>query len=177
MIRVAGFHGKTPLIEFLRKGRDVTNITGEKLHVNQIIQAMDQARSATTVAVRHFQACADLAKSRYAFMVEIDGAPLDKESLAHLLERIDAELCALNVEYAQKRESQRLRPPVLCLMRPGWFERKANSAVERGGRDAQFKAKLLSDAPDDLSEVLFVIDNGDSTAKGSIRRNVDFPPR
>jgi hypothetical protein len=62
-------------------------------------------------------------------------------------------------------------------MRPGWFERKANSAVERGGRDAQFKAKLLSDAPDDLSEVLFVIDNGDSTAKGSIRRNVDFPPR
>jgi hypothetical protein len=177
LIRVAGFHGKTPLIEFLRKGRDVTNITGEKLHVNQVIQAMDQARIAATVAIRHFQACADLAQSRYAFMVEIVGAPLDKESLAHLLERIDAELCALNVEYAQKRESERLRPPVLCLMKPGWFERKANSAVERGGRDAQFKAKLLSDAPVDSSEVLFVIDNGDSTAKASIHRDVDFTPR
>jgi hypothetical protein len=81
------------------------------------------------------------------------------------------------VEYAQKRESQRLRPPVLCLMKPGWFERKANSAVERAGRDVQFKAKLLSDAPEDSSEVLFVIDNGDSTAKASIRRNLDFPPR
>ena len=177
LIRVAGFHGKTPLIEFLRKGRDVTNITGEKLHVNQVIQSMDQACIATTVAVRHFQACADLAKSRYAFMVEIEGAPLDKESLAHLLERIDAALCALNVEYAQKRESQRLRPPVLCLMKPGWFERKANSAVQRGGRDIQFKAQLLSDAPEDPSEILFVVDHGDSKVKAAEPSDVNVPSR
>jgi hypothetical protein len=73
VIRVAGFHGKTPLVEFLRKGRDVTNITGEKLHVNHVIQAMEQAQRATGAVVRHFRAFADMENSRYAFMVECDG--------------------------------------------------------------------------------------------------------
>ncbi len=43
VVRVAGFFNRTPLIEFVRKGRDVTNITGEKLHVNQVIEAMAQS--------------------------------------------------------------------------------------------------------------------------------------
>ena len=49
VVRVTGFYKRTPLIEFVRKGRDVTNITGEKLHVNQVIQAMEQAQRATGI--------------------------------------------------------------------------------------------------------------------------------
>ncbi len=68
VVRVAGFFNRTPLIEFVRKGRDVTNITGEKLHVNQVIQAMAQAQSAADIAVQHFRACADVERSLYAFL-------------------------------------------------------------------------------------------------------------
>ena len=77
VVRVAGFYKRTPLIEFVRKGRDVTNITGEKLHVNQVIQAMAQAQTAAGIAAQHYRAFADVAQSRYAFMVEFDGAMPD----------------------------------------------------------------------------------------------------
>ena len=157
VVRVAGFYNRTPLIEFVRKGRDVTSITGEKLHVNQVIQAMTQAQSAAGIAVQHFRACADVEKSLYVFSVELDGVTPSRESVSRLLHELDAGLQELNLEYAQKRESRRLGPPVLCVMKPGWFERKANSTLQRGGRDVQFKAQLLSTMPEDPDEIQFVV--------------------
>ena len=159
VIRVAGFHGKTPLVEFLRKGRDVTNITGEKLHVNHLIQAMEQAQRATGAVVRHFRAFADVENSRYAFMVECDGAKADDATLSHLLAALDACLFEINVEYADKRKSARLRAPVLCVMKHGWYERKTGVALRAGARDVQFKAQLLSVTPEDPSEIMALLQN------------------
>jgi hypothetical protein len=157
VVRVAGFYNQTPLIEFVRKGRDVTNITGEKLHVNQVIQAMAQAQNAAGMAVQHFRACADAEESLYSFFVELDGAMPAQERLMQLLQELDASLRALNVEYAQKRESRRLAAPVLCVMKSGWFQRKANAALEPGTRDVQLKAQLLSATPEEASEIQFVV--------------------
>ena len=157
VVRVGGFFNRTPLIEFVRKGRDVTNITGEKLHVNQVIQAMTQAQSAAGIAVQHFRACADAEESLYSFFVELDGAMPAQERLMQLLQELDASLRALNVEYAQKRESRRLAAPVLCVMKSGWFQRKANAALEPGTRDVQLKAQLLSATPEEASEIQFVV--------------------
>jgi len=158
VIRVADFHGRTPLIEFLRKGRDVTNITGEKLHVNQVIEAMEQAQRASAAKIAHFRACADVAASRYAFMVEFDGTKTDKATLKHLLAELDRQLFAMNVEYADKRKSDRLKAPILCVMKPGWFERSVNSAQQRAARDVQFKAQLLNATPENGDEILFTIE-------------------
>jgi len=157
VVRVAGFYNQTPLIEFVRKGRDVTNITGEKLHVNQVIQAMAQAQNAAGMAVQHFRACADAEESLYSFFVELDGAMPAQERLMQLLQELDASLRALNVEYAQKRESRRLAAPVLCVMKSGWFQRKANAALQPGTRDVQLKAQLLSATPEEASEIQFVV--------------------
>jgi hypothetical protein len=157
VVRVAGFFNRTPLIEFVRKGRDVTNITGEKLHVNQVIQAMAQAQSAAGIAVRHFRACADTQRSLYAFAVELDGGTPGQEQLSHMLRELDARLRELNIEYGQKRESRRLAAPVLWVMKPGWFERKANAMLQSGPRDVQFKAPLLCDAPEDASEIQLIV--------------------
>ena len=157
VVRVAGFFNRTPLLEFVRKGRDVTNITGEKLHVNQIIQAMAQAQSIAGIAVQHFRACADVERSLYAFSVELDGILPAREQLSRLLRELDSCLRGLNVEYAQKRESRRLAAPVLNVMNPGWFERNANATLRRGARDAQFKAPLLGATPEDASEIQFVV--------------------
>jgi hypothetical protein len=162
VIRVAGFHGRTPLIEFLRKGRDVTNITGEKLHVNQLIQAMEQAQRITGAAIAHFRACADVEASRYAFMVEFDGAEPDKESLKNLLSELDTRLSEMNVEYADKRKSDRLKAPVLQVMKPGWFERSVSSAQQRATRDVQFKAQLLSATPEDPSDIMSTVEYSNS---------------
>jgi hypothetical protein len=157
IVRVAGFYNQTPLIEFVCKGRDVTNITGEKLHVNHVIQAMAQAQNAARMAVQHFRACADVEKSRYSFFVELDGVMPTQERLVQLLHELDASLRVLNVEYAQKRESRRLDAPVLCVMKSGWYKRKANAVLQPGTRDVQFKAQLLSSIPEEGSEIQFVV--------------------
>jgi hypothetical protein len=157
VVRVAGFYNQTPLIEFVRKGRDVTNITGEKLHINHVIDAMARAQRASAVAVQHFRACADVEKSLYVFSVELDGVMPSRESLLQLLQELDVGLRELNIEYAQKRESRRLGAPVLCLMKPGWFERKAEIILQRGGRDTQFKAQLLCTTPEDPDEIQFMV--------------------
>ena len=162
VVRVAGFYKQTPLIEFVRKGRDVTSITGEKLHVNQVIQAMARAQGAAGVAVQHFRACADLERSLYAFCVEVDGVMPSQENLSQLLQALDAALQELNVEYAQKRDSRRLGTPVLCVMKPGWFERKAHVAIKNGGRDTQFKAQLLCATPEDPDEIQLIVQSPDA---------------
>jgi hypothetical protein len=157
VVHVAGFYNQTPLIEFVRKGRDVTSITGEKLHVNQVIGAMARAQRAAGVAVQHFRACADVEKSLYVFSVELDGVMPSRESLSQLLQELDLGLRELNVEYAQKRQSRRLGAPVLCVMKPGWFERKAQANLKRGGRDTQFKEQLLCVTPEDPDEIQFIV--------------------
>ena len=162
VVRVAGFYKQTPLIEFVRKGRDVTSITGEKLHVNQVIQAMTRAQGAAGVTVQHFRACADAEKSLYAFSVELDGVMPSRENLSQLLRALDAGLQELNVEYAQKRESRRLDGPVLCVMKRGWFERKAHTTLQGGGRDVQFKAQLLCATPEDPDEIQFIVQSPDA---------------
>jgi hypothetical protein len=93
-------------------------------------------------------------QSRYVFMVEFNGTVPNENSLKQLLAALDETLSQLNIEYAQKRQSQRLKPPVLCVMHSGWFERKASQS---GGRDTQFKAQLLSTAPADASEISAMI--------------------
>jgi GH3 auxin-responsive promoter len=162
LVRIVGFHGKTPLIEFLRKGRDVTNITGEKLHVNQLIQVMAQAQSATGLTIQHYRGCADADASRYAFAVEFTGPAPGQQALSALLRELDARLHVLNVEYCQKRESQRLKAPVLQIMKPGWFERKAGAALRNGAPDSQYKPQLLTATREDPAEILCEIDDANA---------------
>jgi len=156
VVRVAGFYNRAPMLEFVRKGRDVTSITGEKVHVNQWIEAMAAAQRIADVEVRHFRACADAKKSLYVFSVELPGAGPGTDRLMLLLRELDGGLAKLNIEYAQKRASGRLAAPVLWVMQPGWFERGSRPA--RLGRDPQFKARLLSVTPEDPEEILTVVE-------------------
>ena len=41
LVRVTGFLGKTPLVEFLGKGHRFANLTGEKLSEYHVTRAMD----------------------------------------------------------------------------------------------------------------------------------------
>ena len=159
IVRVAGFFNQTPIIEFVRKGRDVTNITGEKLHVNHVIEAMARAQTATDLTVRHFRVCADAEKSRYTFYVELDGVSPSREHLLRLLQGLDSCLREVNIEYAQKRDSRRLGAPVVCVMKPGWFEHTGGANFQLGARDVQFKARLLHTTPEEANQIQLVVDS------------------
>jgi hypothetical protein len=143
IVRVEGRYHDTPEISFVRKGRGMTNLTGEKVSVNQIIETVQRAGRHTGALAAHFRAEADADKARYVFRVEF-AAPVDNASQRRFLAELDRQLAALNQEYRAKRESGRLGPPVLHVMREGWYERARRRQVAGGARAFQAKTELLS---------------------------------
>jgi len=142
VVEMVDSYNATPVIVFRRKGRGMTNLTGEKLSVNQVIAAMGQAGEAVGVPVGHFRAEPDIGRSLYVFKVEFDGA-LPAEKRLEFLHRLDEGLGEVNIEYEAKRASGRLGPPLLQVMKSGWYERGKQSLVAEGKRLFQAKTVLL----------------------------------
>jgi len=143
VVKVVGYYNQTPQIVFLRKGRGMTNITGEKVSVNQIITAFQNASQETGAIPDHFKAEADAMNSRYIFRVEFT-ARVDPETQKRFLKGLDQHLKGINIEYKTKRDSQRLKAPVLHVMKEGWYERVRKQQVESGMRAFQAKTQLLT---------------------------------
>jgi hypothetical protein len=137
IVRVEGFHHEAPLITFQRKGRGMTSLTGEKVSVNQIIDAVTAAASETGVSVAHFRALADVREARYVFEVEADGE-LPEGRARELLAAIERRLAELNLEYEGKRKSGRLEAPELHVMQAGWYDQ----GKQRQGRRL-FQSKTI----------------------------------
>lgn len=152
VIRVNGFHNRTPKIEFLRKGRDMLSLEGEKLHVGQLIEAMREAQAATGVAVEYFRALGHPAANRYSLQLELQDDAASEEDVIRLGRAIDEGLSRLNIEYEQKRGSGRLHPPLLQIMAEGWSSRRLANKMANAVRDIQYKDALLALAGDDADE-------------------------
>ena len=103
---------------------------------------MEMAGEAVGAPVGHFRAEPDVGRSLYVFKVEFDGA-LPAEKRFDFLHRLDDALGELNIEYQAKRASGRLGPPVLQVMKSGWYERGKQSLVAEGKRLFQAKTVLL----------------------------------
>ena len=131
VIEVVGHYHRTPLVTFLRKGRGMTSLTGEKLSENQVIDAMASAANALGVTVEHFRAEPDADQTRYVFKVELE-KPIPEDQTEALLEGLDQALSQTNLEYKSKRASGRLHAPVLQVMKPGWHDDEQKQLVEDG---------------------------------------------
>ena len=150
IVQVTGFYRNAPLLAFIRKGRDMTSITGEKMHVNHLLLALEEVRRRFDVSVvEQFRVVASVEARRYEIYAELKGE-FSREFLLHeVIPHLDHALAGVNVEYAEKRGSRRLAPPCLHLMRPGWAEAEVLRAAGTGKRDIQYKWRILSDEPAD----------------------------
>jgi hypothetical protein len=146
VVRVTGFLGRTPLIEFLGKGSRFSNLTGEKLSEYHVTKAVD------AVAPRYDQSLGagytlapvwnDSVPYYGLFVEEPDVA--DETKWRGFLVELDAELGRQNIEYAAKRESGRLGPVQPFLLRPGtWAQWDKARLAARGGSAEQYKHPCL----------------------------------
>ena len=149
LVRVAGFHNQTPLIEFLSKGAHFANITGEKLSEYHVTRAMQDVLRDLDLTLTSYSVapCWDDEMPYYGLFVE--SADLrSPEQGRRLVEGLERKLCELNIEYAGKRESLRLGALRLELLTPGTWRRWDAQRMERnGGTAEQYKHPcLISDA-------------------------------
>jgi hypothetical protein len=145
VVRVTGFHNRTPLIEFLSKGSHFANLTGEKLseyHVSaamtQVLRDLDLALSTYSVAP-----CWDDDMPYYGLFVERDDLAGREQGL-RLAQALEKRLSEANIEYAAKRDSRRLGPLRLELLSVGTWQRwDRERQLKTGGTLEQYKHPCL----------------------------------
>ena len=138
IIRVTGKVNETPTLEFVQKGKGVTNITGEKLHEAQVLDAVLAVLEESGTQSNFFIMLADQSSARYTLFVEMQrpsGGGID----AAISNDLDGRLRASNIEYDGKRGSGRLSPLIVRELRAGTGEEYRRSRIAGGRRDAQFK--------------------------------------
>lgn len=151
IVEVTGWFNRVPTIQFVQKGKGVTNITGEKLYEHQVVEAVDAVLKASGVACEFYVMLANVQAAQYTLYLEhaaVSGT---------FAGEVDEQLLRLNVEYHAKRESGRLQPLCSVLLRPGTAEAYRAHCVAKGQRDAQFKLirlQYLHDCSFDFSRHL-----------------------
>ncbi len=141
IVQVTGWMRKTPAIEFVRKGKGVTNITGEKLHEDQVIRSVLGMCEHLKINCPFFVMMADVNKSEYQLFLELDShADIDEFTIT---KEIDLRLRNLNIEYDEKCKSGRLSPVSANILGIGTADAYREKLVAEGQRDAQFKVQCL----------------------------------
>jgi len=145
LVRVTGFFGRTPVVEFLGKGHRFANLTGEKLSEYHVTKAMDAvaARRHQPVTAYSLAPIWDDRQPHYGlFLEEPDAA--DEPGLKRFLAEFDGQLGGENVEYAAKRESGRLGPVRAVLIPAGtWAVWDRDRLAQTGGSPEQYKHPCL----------------------------------
>jgi hypothetical protein len=145
LVRITGFHNRTPLVEFLSKGAHFANITGEKLSEYQVAQAMREATLELDLAPMTYSLapCWDEERPYYGLFVERSEG-LNAQMGKRLAEVLDHRLATINSEYASKRDTLRLSPLRLELLPPGtWQQWDRQRLARNGGTMEQYKHPCL----------------------------------
>jgi hypothetical protein len=141
IVRVTGAFHATPSIEFVQKGKGVTNITGEKVYESQVIDAVRAAEEESGTSSGFFIMMADADQSVYRLIVEF-ASPTESWKTA-MRGAIERTLRASNVEYDAKRSSERLRCLEIVPVRSGTGEAYKQHCLRQGQREGQFKLIAL----------------------------------
>ena len=97
IIEVTGRFNQIPTIQFVQKGKGVTNLTGEKLYEHQVITAVEGVKNECGMAFDFFLMLADPTLLEYTLFIE--HGSLDDD----MTDKIETQLCNVNLEYKAKR--------------------------------------------------------------------------
>lgn len=151
VVKVTGFHNRTPLLEFQYKGGNIFSFTGEKITELQVTESMQRALAEHSVRARFFTVIPEFRPSpHYRVWLE----PTDRETildgdlLLRLASSFDKQLSMANIEYSAKRASARLEPAKAQMIHPGSYEALRKNLVAGGVPDSQIKLSHLNPKPE-----------------------------
>ena len=119
ILRVQGFLGKSPIVEFIMRSSQTLNIAGEKMDIHLIEKAISElegknAISEWTIGIEH-----DIAPGRYFIAaVSVKGKTGYSPDISYLL---DEKLTEYNPDYADLRQMDYIRRPQVLLLKPGSY--------------------------------------------------------
>ena len=147
VVRCNGFHGATPLLEFLHKGAHISSITGEKISESQVVQAVRRAAD-TVIDPRLFTLTPVWGTPPgYVLHLQLPGQP-PAEQLQMFAAAVDGQLSEGNEEYREKRATGRLAP-IQASVQPDliWKTFQQTRLHKSGGSPEQYKHPFLMPDP------------------------------
>lgn len=139
---------ETPAIQFVQKGRGITNLTGEKLYENQVNEALTSIKEEINADFDFFIMIADQEQVQYILYIESPTLSIN------LAESIEQKLSQQNIEFEAKLKSGRLKPLHIVFLKEGTSEAYKKNCLQNGQREAQYKLVRLQyskDCPFDFS--------------------------
>lgn len=139
IVKVKGFFGNTPNIEFLSKSREILNIAQEKLPASQVLDNLNEFFTEKKYPLRQAQIYPNNELLHYDIFIELEDSQIDEINLNELsvdfdnLLREDAEL------YDRNRKFKSLNQLELYLMKDGWQSHLYDLREETGAPRSQIK--------------------------------------
>jgi hypothetical protein len=150
-VRVNGFSGHVPVVEFLYRAGKTSSITGEKLTEYQVLEAARRAAADAATGPQEFLCFPRSGPDpHYGVLLSWPAGCATSDTgqstrpVARWLARFDAQLMAINQEYGDKRGSGRLGGVVGLIVGPDGFEAYRRELVRAGASDDQVKVGVLS---------------------------------
>jgi hypothetical protein len=144
LVRVAGFHRRTPLLEFLGKGHHFASVTGEKLSEYQVTRAMADVTQRLAAPLPVYTVAPVWNDDQPYYGLFVEHGSWDDAAARSVLTAFDAALAAANDEYRGKRSSGRLGPVrILRLPRGTWAAWDRERLARSGGPPEQYKHSCL----------------------------------
>lgn len=145
-VRVRGYLGEAPIVEFLHRGAHVSSVTGEKLTEWQVTSAFDRVSQAAQIEATEFVLAPVWDDPPY-YRLHVDR---DFPNRNQFTDDMDQELSRINVEYGSKRSSGRLGPIVVNRLPDEFFAQLNRERRERRGTsNEQYKHQYLYTKPGD----------------------------
>ena len=147
VVRCNGFHGATPILEFLHKGAHISSIIGEKISESQVVQAVRRAADAV-IDPRLFTLTPIWGTPPgYVLHLQLTGQP-PAEQLQRFAAAVDGQLIEGNEEYREKRATGRLAP-IQASLQPDlvWKTFQQTRLRKSGGSPEQYKHPFLMPDP------------------------------
>jgi hypothetical protein len=146
IIKVNGFTGTTPNIQFESKTADFANLCGEKLSPVILNLVIKTASEITNTSIRHWCLVVDQDKKCYNFCLELteNNNSLTKNQVNTIAKIIEKELYGDGtLPYPVFRKQNLINPATVTIMTQGWYKAWFNSKKVTGISSNQIKLPLV----------------------------------
>ncbi len=146
VVRCKGFLGQSPILEFLHKTAQYSDMEGEKISGHQIAQAAESTFRHLDLPPELVSALPTREDQRPSYYgILSDSEALRDDSMARrFLAAFDQALAAMNIMYRAKRGDASIGAPrLLRLSRGSWSRHTEIAGRQRGTGDTQYKHPVL----------------------------------
>lgn len=139
VVKVVGYYGTSPAIEFLYRKNQVLNMVAEKTTEEHLTCAIKNTMRKLNLDLIEYTTVPDnnITPGRYLFYCEFKNPDSISEKV--LEATLDNELCAANLAYARARKGRKLGRIKVCLVRKRTFDRIKDMMFEKGVSKNQVK--------------------------------------